>query len=99
MATAILVEPLVDLEPVDPRYAEAARLLERAVLAGCNDANVLYLLALAHKKQGKLNDARHALRKITRPDGAVLFQLGLLSLREGQLAQAEQEFARAWQLD
>src|SRR5262249_7220810 len=34
-----------------------------------------------------------------RPDANVFLQMGLLSLQEGVVAQAEQEFARAWQLD
>ena len=85
--------------PSSPAYAEAAQLLEKAVQAGCQDPNVLYMLALAHKRQGKTQEARNALRKIAKPDANVLLQLGLLSLREGQLAQAEEEFARAWDMD
>ncbi|HZV07236.1 MAG TPA: tetratricopeptide repeat protein [Gemmataceae bacterium] len=81
------------------RHGEAAQLLERAVQAGCQDANVLYMLAMAHKRQGKLNEARNALRKIQRPDANIILQMGLLSLQENQLAQAEDELARAWQLD
>src|SRR5262250_453305 len=86
-------------ESVLSRYEVAAQVLDRAVQAGCQDANVLYLLALAHKRQGKTNEARNALRKISQPDANVLHQLGLLSLQEGQLAQAEEEFARAWEMD
>jgi tetratricopeptide (TPR) repeat protein len=80
-------------------YHTAAQLLERAVQAGCQDANVLYMLAMAHKRQGKLNDARNALRKIQRPDANIVLQMGLLSLQENQLVQAEGELARAWQMD
>lgn len=86
-------------EPDSSQYEAAAQLLERAVQAGCQDANVLYMLAMAHKRQGKLNDARNALRKIPRPDANVVLQMALLSLRENQLAQAEDELGRAWQLD
>src|SRR6185437_952361 len=86
-------------EPDPAQYEAAARLLERAVQAGCQDAHVLYMLAMAHKRQGKLNDARNALRKIQRPDANVILQMGLLSLQEQQLAQAEGEFARAWDMD
>jgi Flp pilus assembly protein TadD len=74
-------------------------LLERALQADPQDANVAYLLALAFKRQGKTAEARAALHRIEAPDADVWLQLGLLSLREGQTAQAEQEFARAWQLD
>jgi Flp pilus assembly protein TadD len=84
--------------PTASRYEAAAQVLERAVQAGCQDANVLYMLALAHKRQGKAPEARAALRKIARPDANVILQLGLLSLQEGNLAQAEGEFARAWQM-
>ncbi len=57
------------------------------------------MLAMARKRQGKLNDARNALRKISQPDANVILQMGLLSLQENQLTQAEDELARAWQMD
>lgn len=83
-----------------PVVAEfAAHMLERAVQAGCQDANVLYMLALAHKRQGQLAEARSALRKIAQPDANVLLQMALLSLREHQLVQAEEELSRAWNMD
>jgi Flp pilus assembly protein TadD len=81
------------------RFGAAAQVLERAVQAGSQDPQVLYMLAMAHKRQGKINEARAALRKIARPDANVVLQMGLLSLEENQLAQAEGEFARAWSLD
>src|SRR5207244_3000540 len=65
---------------------------------GCQDPNVLMMLALAHKRLGRLAEARQAWRKIARPDADVFLQLGLLSLREGQLAAAETELARAREL-
>src|SRR5437764_15151085 len=86
-------------EPIDARYATAAVLLEKAVQAGCSDPQVAYMLALAHKRQGKTTEARAALRKIARPDANVFLQMRLLSLQENIVAQAEQEFARAWQMD
>ncbi|HTU89216.1 MAG TPA: tetratricopeptide repeat protein [Gemmataceae bacterium] len=86
-------------ETASPGYEAAAQLLERAVQAGCQDANVLYMLAMAHKRQGKLNEARNALRKIPRPDANIVLQMGLLSLQENQLAQAEGELVRAWEMD
>jgi Flp pilus assembly protein TadD len=82
-----------------PAPDAAAQLLEKAVQAGARDPNVPYLLALAYKRQGKTAEARTALRKIPQPDVNVFLQMGLLSLKEGQTAQAEQEFARAWQMD
>ena len=95
----VVVEAVPEEDPAAPRYAAAAGVLERAVAAGCQDANVLYLLALAHKRLGRTAEARAALRKIPRPDSDVALQMGLLSLRENQLAQAEGEFARALELD
>ena len=83
----------------DSPLAEAARFLDQALHAGCSEPQVAYLLALAHKRLGRPAEARAALRKIPRPDANVLVQMGLLSLRENQPAQAEQEFARAWQMD
>jgi protein O-GlcNAc transferase len=89
--------PIVERDST--RYETAAQLFERALQAGCLDANVLYMLAMARKRQGKLSEARNVLRKIPQPDANVLLQMGLLSLQENQLAQAEDEFARAWQMD
>jgi tetratricopeptide (TPR) repeat protein len=99
MSTAALPVAIPIDEPTSPSYEAASQLLERAVSAGCQDANVLYMLAMAHKRQGKLLEARNALRKIQRPDANVILQMALLSLQENQLAQAEGELARAWQMD
>ena len=71
------------------RYEVAAQILERAVQGGVQDPNVLYMLAMAYKRQGKTNEARTALRKITKPDANVMLQMGLLSLKDGKLAEAE----------
>lgn len=81
------------------RYEAAAQVLERAGQAASNDPQVWYLLFLAHKRQGKVNDARNALRKIAKPDANVVLQMGLLSLQENNLTQAEGEFARARDMD
>src|SRR5262245_1487764 len=100
MSGAAVDEVIPLAEPVeDGRFEEAARLLERAIQAGCSDPEAAYLLAMAHKHQGKTAEARAALRKIARPDANVFLQMGLLSLQENQPAQAEQEFARAWEAD
>src|SRR5947209_15878896 len=98
-AVEVLDEVIPVAEPVESRYEVAAQILERAVQGGCQDANVLYMLAMAHKRQGKTAEARAALRKITKPDANVLLQMGLLSLKESNLAQAEGEFVRARELD
>jgi Flp pilus assembly protein TadD len=84
---------------MSPRPARAAELLEQATKVGPRDASVAYMLALAYKRQGKLTEARNAFRKITPPDANVWLQMGLLSLRENHPGQAEQEFARAWEMD
>src|SRR4051794_23265468 len=82
-----------------PPYEAAAQLLEKALSSGTPDPNVQYMLAMAHKRQRKLLEARAVLRKIQKPDADVFFQMGLLSLEENQLEQAEQEFGRAWQMN
>lgn len=85
--------------PAGPnRFEAAAQVLEKAA-QGSNDPNVLYLLALAHKRQGKTNEARAALRKIQKPDANVFLQMGLLSLNDDNLTQAEEELSRAWSMD
>ncbi|MBV9122516.1 MAG: hypothetical protein JO112_04010, partial [Planctomycetes bacterium] len=73
--------------------------LEAVLQEGGPDGKVVYLLALAYKRQGRVLETRTALRRMPRPDANVFLQLGLLSLREQQLPQAVQELARAWQMD
>jgi tetratricopeptide (TPR) repeat protein len=97
MATAVDVLEVVEVD--NARFEAAAQFLERAIQAGCQDPNVHYLLALAHKRQGKTTEARNALRRITRPDANVLLQMALLSLQEQNLPQAEGELLRAWEMD
>lgn len=80
-------------------WAKAAGFLEQSSKVGLKDPTGVYLLGLAEKRRGRIEEARTALRRISPPEAAVALQLGLLSLRDGQLAQAEQEFAQAWQLD
>jgi tetratricopeptide (TPR) repeat protein len=98
MASPVVIEIPV-AESVLSRYEVAAQVLDRAVQAGCQDPNVFYLLAMAHKRQGKTAEARTALRKIAKPDANIFLQMGLLSLQESNLPQAEGEFARAWGMD
>jgi Flp pilus assembly protein TadD len=92
-----------DDEPTAPAapspYDAAAGLLEKAAHGQNPDPNISYMLALAYKRQGKTNEARNALRKIAKPDANVVLQMGLLSLAENNLVQAEGEFARAWSMD
>jgi Flp pilus assembly protein TadD len=80
-------------------WQPAANYLEQAAKVGLKDANASYLLGLAHRRRGEIDEARAALRRINPPDPDVWLQLGLLSVNERQLAQAEQEFAQAWQLN
>src|ERR1700758_5285674 len=93
------VEAIPVAEGLMSRYEVAAQILERAVQGGAQDPNVLYMLAMAYKRQHKLAEARTALRKITKPDANVLLQMGLISLKENNLAQAEGEFVRARDMD
>jgi tetratricopeptide (TPR) repeat protein len=79
-------------------WEQAAHLLDRAVPSSGGDPQVLYMLAMAYKRQGKLTETRNALRKITRPDADVLLQMALLSLREHNLVGAEEELTRAWEM-
>jgi tetratricopeptide (TPR) repeat protein len=77
-------------------YETARRFLQEAILNGCEDSTVGYRLGRAYKQLGRIPRAREALQKIARPDADTFFQLGLLSLEEKRLIQAEEEFARAW---
>jgi tetratricopeptide (TPR) repeat protein len=94
-----VAEAIPVAQVISSRFEAAAKFLEQALKASSQDAEAAYLLALAYKRQGKTAEARQALRKIARPDANVLLQMGLLSLQEQQLAQAEEELARAWQTD
>jgi tetratricopeptide (TPR) repeat protein len=99
MTTTEVLEAIPIEAPVDSRPGDAARLLEQGLAASANDPHAAYMLAMAYKRQGKNVEARAALRKIAPPDANVLLQLGLLSLREKQYTQAEQELGRAWEMD
>src|ERR1051326_2745586 len=96
---ALSLDDIPMAEVVSPHFEEAARLLNRGIQAGCQDGNVFYLLGCAHKRQGNIDDARAAFRKVPRPSAGVSLQLGLLALEQEQYAQAEEEFARALQQD
>lgn len=78
--------------------AEAARLLEQAVKAGCQDRQVVFMLALAYKRLGRNLEAQQTLRKIADPDGHVHMQLGWLAFAESDFERAEQEYVRAWEM-
>src|SRR5256885_11824573 len=93
MSTEVILEEIPVAQPAPSRFDTAARLLEQAWHAS-EDPQVAYLLAMAYKRQGRAAEARAALQKIPQPDANVFLQIGLLSLREQQPAQAAQEFAR-----
>lgn len=94
-----LAVPVAPPAPVPPdRFDAAASVLEKAT-QGTNDPAVTYMLAMAYKRQGKGNEARTALRKIQKPDANVWLQLGLISLNEDKLPQAEEELARGWSIE
>jgi tetratricopeptide (TPR) repeat protein len=98
-SSALAIDDIPLAEIISPEYEQAAELLDRGIQGGCQDGNVFYLLGLAHRRQGKIEEARKALRRIARPDASVFLQLGLLSLDEQQYAQAAEEFQRAVQSD
>ena len=54
---------------------------------------------MAYKRQGKIAEAHAALGKIGSPDADAVLQMAILSLQENQIARAESELARAWQMD
>jgi tetratricopeptide (TPR) repeat protein len=99
MTTPVVLDAVLVVEEDQQRLEAAAKLLDQALKSGRADSNIAYLLALACKRQGKVADARAAFRKIQNPDANVVLQLGLLSFEEKQFGQAEQEFARAWEMD
>lgn len=96
---AIELDALPLAEPVDLNYEQAAEQLEKVIQAGSKDKEVFYLLAMAYKQMEDWSKARETLRKIKPPDANVLLQMGILSLKENLLAQAEGELVRALQLD
>src|SRR5262245_20697019 len=96
---ADVLDAIVVAQPASGHLADAARLLEQAMKAGCQDPQVAYMLGLCCKSLGKSADARNAFRKIAEPDANVFLQMGLLSVQDNALAQAELEFAKAWELD
>src|SRR5437899_3595866 len=94
------VQEVIAVAPVaEPDWAEAIRFLEAAVKAGNQDANALYLLAMAYKHQGRVGEARQMLAKIDDPDANVLLQRGVLAFNEKEWANAAGEFDKAWQMD
>src|SRR5262245_17038496 len=99
MTTPVVLDAVLVVEEDQQRLDAAAKLLDQALKSGRSDASIAYMLALSYKRQGKIADARAALRKIANPDADVVLQMGLLSFDEKQFAQAEQEFARAAQID
>lgn len=91
---------VVSVAPVaEPDWAEAIRFLEQTVKAGNQDANALYLLALAYKHQGRAGEARQTLAKISDLDANVFLQRGVLAFNEKEWANAGGEFEKAWQKD
>jgi Flp pilus assembly protein TadD len=74
----------------------ASFLSEAIDRVGSNSFEMAQDLALVYKHQGRISEARRVLQNIAKPDAYTVLQLGLLSLEEKRLAQAEKEFARAW---
>jgi tetratricopeptide (TPR) repeat protein len=93
------VAEVILAEGPPPRFGQAAALLEQAVSAGCQDASVLYMLALAYKRQNKPTEAHATLRKMARPDADSILQMAILSLQQKEYVRAEGELTRGWQMD
>ncbi|MCS6850524.1 MAG: tetratricopeptide repeat protein [Gemmataceae bacterium] len=85
--------------PVAGDESESARLavtfLEEAAETDGSDPLLPTLLAEALARSGDRRKARQVLRRVTSPRVENWLQLGVWSLRDQQLRQAEQEFAQA----
>src|SRR6516225_6964796 len=91
-------QEVISVAPVaEPDWGEAIRFFEQAVKAGHQDANGLYMLAMAYKHQGRAAEARQTLARIADPDANVLLQRGVLAFNEKEWANASGEFEKAWQ--
>jgi tetratricopeptide (TPR) repeat protein len=94
------VMDVISVAPVaEPDWGEAIRFLEQAVKAGNQDANGLYLLAMAYKHQGRSGEARQTLARISDADANVLLQRGVLAFNDKEWPAAAAEFEKAWQKD
>ena len=93
-------QDVISVAPVaEPDWPEAIRFFEQAVKAGNQDANALYLLAMAYKHQNRSGEARQTLAKISDPDANVLLQRGVLAFNDKEWPAAATEFEKAWQKD
>jgi tetratricopeptide (TPR) repeat protein len=77
-------------------YTSAAHFLEEAISRGNPDSKAVFDLALVYKHFGNISESRRVLQNYAYSDSGKFFQLGLLSLAENRLAQAEKEFGQAW---
>jgi tetratricopeptide (TPR) repeat protein len=77
-------------------YESAAKFFEKAMIKDWSDPSLAEDLARAYKCQGLISKARRVLQNVARKDPGIAFQIGLLSLEEKRLSQAEEDFARAW---
>ena len=80
-------------------WEKAAGLLEQAARVGNRDSATSYLLAMCYKRLGRNADARTILSRIPEPDANVYLQRGLLAYADKEYPQAEQDFARSWELE
>jgi tetratricopeptide (TPR) repeat protein len=77
-------------------YHTAARFFEEALTRSSSNSNVAHDLASIYKRLGKFSEARKALQSVVPNRSDMFYEMGLLSLEEKRLAQAEKDFARAW---
>lgn len=99
MSTPEVIEAIPVAEDISSRWVEAADFLEQAGRVGKPTPEALYMLAMCYKNQGKLDEARATLRKITPVDANILLQLGILSFLSAQYEQADEEFSRSLEMN
>ncbi len=80
---------------IEPRWDDAARLLEQATRAGVQDPSALLLQALAYKHLGRTGEARQTLSRLNHPDADILLQRGLLAFKEKEYPVAADDFQAA----
>lgn len=81
----------------EDRLRAGARLLEKVLQDGSQDRTVVLRLAAVYRRLNDPAAERRVLEQSVGPDAEVALRLGLLSLRETRLDQAEQEFSHAWE--
>lgn len=95
-ALASLAFALLEMKAPD----EAAALCERALALQPNHVDALKVLGNVRQQQHRLDEARALYERAMalRPDWEALHNLGVLSRKQGRLAEAEQQLAKALEM-